>query len=435
MTEGQAYQENSQLLMSRRSFLYGTAAAGATAALALGLPGCNVVGADDEVPYLKVPESSIVTLDDFQQLESPEGSIQLLDTFELPYGTLVWANDDDVAACLLPTSTGSPLTQVALLSFGSGELDTVLQRAIGTVEHFEIYDVRATTAGIVWTEANVLQGIWRVYTAKIGGGVIDGEPQLAEEGDASYYTPMLGVTSDRAYWQVVPKTPNDAGLSSRLMAAKFGSGNATCVYENVRRIGTPPYSSPESVTITPRLDEATTYYQLTNIAASSDAVTDTMTLPSGMLPLEVGYGKTGFMFSFANIYDYGDGISNLGTYVPMKKPSDGDYSSVDWFAFVKTPTAAPAWCGNLLIMKSRRPICGIDLENKTYFTIEVDNGSDDYGEYLASTGMHDTFVTFTNVDHQPIGAPAVHACRVKRWGLGAGPITAEGREAEDWGEE
>lgn len=417
MTEGRTYWESSRLLMSRRSFLYGAAAASATAALAMGLTGCDAVASNDETPYLEVPKSSLVTLDDFEELPSPDGKIQLLDTFELPYGTLVWANDDELAACLLPTSTGSPLTQVALLSFGSGMLDTVLGRAIGATDHFEIYDVRATAGGIVWTEANVLQGVWRVYTARLGGGVIDGEPQLAEEGDSSYETPMLGITRDRAYWQVIPKAPNDAGLASRLMAAKFGSGSSTCVYENVRRIGTPPYSSPESVTITPRLDQATTYYQLTNIDAASDAVSDTMTLPGGMSPLEAGYGKTGFMFSFANIYDYGDGISNLGTYVPMQKPSDGNYSNVKWFGFIKTPTTAPAWCGDLLIVKSQRPVCGIDLNDKTYFTIDVDNGADDYSEYLASSGMRDTFVTFTNIDHHPIGAPAVHACRVKRWGV------------------
>jgi len=178
MTEERTYETNSHLLMSRRSFLYGTAAAGATAALAMGLTGCNAMAGNDEVAYLEVPESSLVTLDDFQELENPDGSIHLVDTFDLPYGTLVWVNDNEVAACLLPTSTGSPLTQVGLLWFGSGSLDTVLQRAVGTVDHFEIYDVRATSNGIVWTEANVLQGLWRVYTAKIGGGTIDGEPQL-----------------------------------------------------------------------------------------------------------------------------------------------------------------------------------------------------------------------------------------------------------------
>ena len=409
-------QANSELLVSRRAFLYGAAAAGAVAAAGLVLAGCNALGGgSDEIAYLEVPESSLVTLNDSEALESAEGRVQLLNVFEIPYGTLLWANDDEIAACLLPTSSGSPLTQVGLLFLGSGNLDVLLDRAVGYAEHFEVYDVRATSNGIVWTEANILQGTWRVYTAKLAGGVMDGGPVLAEEGDASYETPMLAVTATRAFWQVVPKAPNDAGLASKLMAAAFGSSDSECVYENARRMGTPPYSDSDSVTIAPRLDNSTTYYQLANVNAKSGAIEETVTLPGGMSPLEAGYGKTGFMFSFANIYNYGDGISNLGTYVPMRLPSDGNYSNVKWFGFARTPTAAPAWCNGLLIVKSSYSVCGISLDDGWYFALDVDDGADDYGDYLASSGMHGNFVTFSNIDHQPIGAAAIHCCRVKVW--------------------
>lgn len=409
-------QSNSQLLVSRRAFLYGTAAAGAAAAaVGLGLVGCGSIGGDGgAVSYLKVPESSLVTTNDFEALESYDDKIELLNTFEIPYGTLVWASDEEVAACLLPTSSGSPLAQIGLLFLGSGELDTVLSSAIGTPEHFEIYDVRATSHGLIWTEASILRGTWRVYTARLSDGVIDGDPVLVEEGDSSYETPMLAVSDTRAFWQVVPKAPNDAGLPSRLMQSEFGRNGAVCVYENVRRMGTPPYSAGDSVTITPRLDDSTTYYRLTNVD-DNGATKDTMTLPGGMTPLEAGYGKTGFMFSFANIYNYGEGISNLGTYVPMRLPSDGDYSNVQWFGFARTPTAPPAWCNNLLIVKSTRSVCGVNLEEKTYFAIDVDDGSEDYGDYLATTGVRKSFVTYTNIDHQPIGSSRIHCCRVKHW--------------------
>ena len=409
-------QTNGKLLVSRRAFLFGAAATGAVAVAGLGLTGCGAFGAnDDSISYLKVPESSLTTLNDFEALESAEGKVQQVGNFEIPYGTLVWANDDSVAACLLPTSSGSPLAQVGLLSLGSGSLDMVLERALGATERFEIYDVRATTSGLVWTEANILQGTWRVYTAKLAGTGIDGTPALVEEGNASYETPMLAVSSNRAFWQVVPKAPNDANLTSRLMSATFGKNDASCIYENARRMGTPPYSASDSVTIAPRLDEATTYYQLTNVDAGSGSTEDTLTLPGGMTPLEAGYGKTGFMFSFSDIYNYGEGISNLGTYVPMSQPSGGDYSNVKWFGFARTPTAAPAWCNNLLIVKSSYSVCGVDLNERTYFALDVDNGADDYGEYLASSGMHGNFVTYSNIDHQPVGAAAIHCCRVKVW--------------------
>ena len=408
---------NDKLLVSRRAFLYGAAATGAAAAVAsLGLAGCNVLpGASDEVAVLKVPETSLVTLNDFEAFDSAEGHIQQIAGYDLPYGTLVWANDTEIAACLLPTSAGSPLAQIGLLFLGSGNLEVVFDKAVSAAEHFEIYDVRASQGGIVWTEANILRGTWRIYTIRLTNGGLDGEPQLVEEGDDTYETPMLAVVGNKAFWQVVPKEPNDSGETSRLMTSTFGRKGTECVYENARRMGTPPYAAADSVAISPRLDRSTTYMQLTNIDATSGKVKETMTLPGGMKPLEAGYGKTGFMFSFANIYDYGDGISNLGTYVPMKKPSDGDYSNVKWFGFARTPTAAPTWCNNLLIVKSSYSVCGVDLEARTYFAIDVENGADDYGEYLASSGDRSTFVTFSNIDHQPINEAAIHCCRVKVW--------------------
>ena len=408
-------ESNGTLLVSRRAFLYGTAGASAALALGMGLTGCDtVIPGGNEITYLEVPETSLLTLNDFEALDGPESKIQQVGQFEIPYGTLVWADDEDIAACLLPTDSGSPLARIGLLHLGSGTLDTVVNKATSIDGHFEIYDVRATAAGLIWTEANILEGTWRVYTARLADGAIEGEPVLAEEGTDVYDTPMLAVTATRAFWQVVPKSPSESGLSSRLMSTAYGNANSTCVYECSRRMGTPPYSAAESVTITPRVDSSTLYYQLTNINAITGDVVDTLTLPSGMSPLEAGYGNNGFMFSFANIYNYGDGISNLGTYTPMSKPS-GSYGDEMWFGFARTPSAAPAWCNDLLIVKSSYSVCGVDLKERTYFAIDVDNGAENYGEYLASSGMRKSFVTYSNIDHQPVGEPAVHACRVKTW--------------------
>ena len=98
--------------------------------------------------------------------------MSLAGSFELPYGTLVWASDDSIAACLVPTDQGTPLTQVALLSLGSGAYPIVLEQAVGSDLGFEIYDVRATSSTLVWTEADILDGVWRVYTARHDGGSI-----------------------------------------------------------------------------------------------------------------------------------------------------------------------------------------------------------------------------------------------------------------------
>ena len=66
-------------------------------------------------------------------------------------------------------------------------------------------------------------------------------------------------------------------------------------------------------------------------------------------------------------------------------------------------------------MKSSYSVCGVDLNEGTYFTIDVDNGADTYGDYLATTGTHDTFLTYSSIDHTPIEGEAIHACIAKVW--------------------
>ena len=422
---GSTARPNAETLVGRRGFLYGAAAVGALAVVGIGTTVANTMpDSGTDVDHLDVPETSLTTLAEFEVIDDADSMVQLVSTFELPYGSLVWVNDEDVAACLLPTETGSPLAMVGILHLGSGMLSTVLQQAVGAAESFEIYDVRATSSGLVWTEANVLQGTWRVYAARLVSDVPT-DVVLLEEGDDTFETPTLAAVNKRAFWQVVPKLPNTDGLPSRLMRATFGKESGTCVYESARRMGTPPYSATGSVVISPRLNMSSVYYQLTNISAKTGEVIDQLTLPRSIAPLEAGYGTNGFMFSFPDIYNYEGAISNLGTYTPLENPAGRNYSDVKWFGFARTPTAPPAWCKDLLIVKSSYSVCGVDLAAGSYFAIDVDDGADSYGDYLATTGVRDTFVTYANIDHTPVEGTATHACRVKVWK----PLTEKERKA------
>ena len=436
-------QSSENTLLTRRNFLYGAAGVGAVAAIGAGAYAINasrhteeatadIAGGDGDINAIEVPESALTTLNDFEVIENAEDRVTLVGTYDLDYGTLIWVDDDDLAACLLPTESGSPLSKIGLLHLGSGNLATVRSKAVGSKDRFEIYDVRATSEGIIWTEANVLGGVWRIYAAKLSGDSA-GEAQLLEEGDTAYDTPTLAVSGKYAFWQVIPKTPNTEGLTSRLMRATFGNDDVTCVFEAARRMGTPPYSANGSIVIAPRIDSPSVYYQLTNIDAETGEVTDRLTMPQSMVPLEAGYGSTGFMFSIPDIYNNGTALSNLGTYTPRSMPNGGNYAGASWFGFARTPSAAPAWCGDLLIVKSSYSVCGVDLAAGNYFAIDVENGADTYGDYLATSGTHPTFVTYSNVDHNPVNAKAIHACRVKVWQPHALTISAkeDSDETED----
>ena len=66
-------------------------------------------------------------------------------------------------------------------------------------------------------------------------------------------------------------------------------------------------------------------------------------------------------------------------------------------------------------MKSTTAVLGIDLGGRRYCVLDVEEGSDSYGEYLATTGTHDSFVTYPNIDYSPVGSDPVKTCRVKVW--------------------
>ena len=134
-----------------------------------------------------------------------------------------------------------------------------------------------------------------------------------------------------------------------------------------------------------------------------------------MRPLEAGYGDNGFSFSFDAWYNYGDGISQIGTYTPASPVADGNYSGAPWFSFSLAPTAAPAWCGGCFIVKSKRTVCGIDLETNEYFALQPENGADDYGEYLATPGSQGSIVTYANIDDKPIDGEPKKYCLVRVW--------------------
>ena len=307
-----------EILLTRRHFLYGAIGVGALAAVGGGAVAVtSAMKQDDsgELAVLKVPEDAVTPSDALTEVDA-SSALGLVSSFELPYGTLVWANDDNVAACLLPTEQSKPLTQVGLLFLGSGSHSVVVPQAVGQDEGFEIYDVRACSTGLVWTEADILDNVWRVYSASFDGETV-GDPQLLDEGTSDWETPTIAATSGFAFWQVLPRADGPARAEASLFKrAAFGTNEASVVYESHGRMSTPPYALADSVVITPRTDTSSIHHQLTRIDARTGDVMDVLVLPTSMKPLEAGYGNTGFMFSFDAIYNYGDGIANLGTYTP-----------------------------------------------------------------------------------------------------------------------
>lgn len=456
-----------EVLLTRRHFLYGVAGVVAIAAIGGGgYAATQLAGSSsDDVTTLEVPEDAVFSSENCTQIEDSSTAMSLVSSQELPYGSLVWANDDDVAVCLLPTETAKPLTQIGLITLESGTYTTVVSNAVGEVEGFEIYDVRACANGMVWTEANILEGTWRVYHASLDG-LTAGEPALAEEGDSQWEMPTLAAADGYAFWQTLPQLDGSARLEdSTLKRAAFGSSTSETVYASHGRMACAPCSTREGVVIAPRANTDGTYYQLTYISARTGEVEDALTLPVSMKPYELGYGKTGFSFCFESIYSYGDGIANLGTYTPSADMSDAlaqseaaalaeaeaaasssssstskettaqltlaeqneqtatrcarhaaeAYGSASWFRFARTPSTSPAWCGDWFMVKSTTNVCGVNLSSGEYFSLDTESGVDDYGDFLASSGTGERVVTYSNIDYTPLSGEQEKHCLVRVW--------------------
>lgn len=436
------------VVLTRRHLLIGAAGVAVIAGVGVGSSVISKQFGDEaSLDILSVPASSVTSMADFEQVDADEYMYQDAE-YELPYGTLLWANGP-IAACLIPGDTGSPLNRLGVLFLSSGYCPVVLGQAVGSADGFEIFDVRGSEHGLIWTEVNILEGTWRVYSAALNDDAL-GEAVLLEEGDSEWETPTLAAVGTYVFWQMLPSlSGSHTAEQSVLKKARIGTTTSSVVYQSTGRMATAPTTTAESVIITPRANAEGMYYQLTNLRAKDDAIIDTMVLPRSMKPLEVSYGVNGFNFSFDVIYNYGDGISNLGTYTPLEKrvledpaektPSDQlgaqgrsieetpasplasssftpkSYSDSPWFALNRTPSAPACWCGNLFMIKSTHVVCGVHMENSQYFTLDTHSGSPDYGDYLATTGICDYVVTYTNIDDNPIDGDRMHCTLVKTY--------------------
>lgn len=432
-------EKNAQTLITRRGLLFGALGAGAVAA---GVAGSQLLGSsnadEEEIATLAVPEDAVFDLESCAEVD-PTDAFELLGSYDLPFGTLVWADDSNIAACLFPTEDPSPLTNMGVLQLGTGAYYTLQEAAVGAEEGFEIYDVRANEQGMVWMEAAVMEGLWRIYTATLSADLSLGTPELAEEGNASVEVPTITVCNNYAFWQTMAPITNENARRepSALKRVRFGSKEAEVVYESTGRMSAPPTTFENSIVFTPRHAEAVSYCDLVRLDASSGRVLDTLTLPSGMFPHQVAYGPTGFAFCFESIYNYGEGIANLGTYTPASTPQNNNYTNLDWFRFNRTPTAAPCWCtNNWFMVKSNQSVCAVNFQNKVFCSLGVESGCLDWGDFLVSNGMRNTVVTAMQIDQVDNEGEETKKTLVRVWQpLSATPAQPENAEEQNSNQE
>lgn len=377
-----------EMLLTRRNLLIGAGALGGVALVGgLGTVAIDQLSPQTEtVESISVPKDAVTTLDNMN-VGTWTDYFQVVGNFELPAKTLVWADNDTVAACLMPTDSSNPISTIGLLYLSTGNNPTVLSEPQGLQDGFDFLDVRCSDQGIIWVESNFYDSRWAVYTAPISGAQL-GTITKVDEGDSNWMAPSIAAVNGNAFWQLIPSTSGEAANDPSLVKmAPFGSNEVREIYRSNKPFATRITPADDGVVITPRASTTATYYQLTKLSSSDGSTVDQMTLPSSMTPSGVAYVQSGFSFCFDSIYDYGGGIANLGTYTPMSQANPYNYNNLSWFRFSRSPLASPSWCGQWFVVKSTTSIACINFASNTYFVFDTQSGSDDYGEYLASSGI------------------------------------------------
>ncbi len=390
---------NDGVLLTRRNVVVGAAALGGVALAGGGISMAidAFEGSSGTADYISVAEDAITGVDDLKQVKvknyvTTEGS------YHLPFGTLVFADNDKYACLLVPGDTSSPLNTIRYMSLSSGKTSKLVNKAKGAKDGFEIMDARLSTNGLIWTEVNTYENSWRIYTASFDGSSL-GKAKRVDEGDSNWLTPSIAANGKRAFWQINPNTDGDSATSpSVVRSANFGNKEYEELITSKRAFATRISCVSEGVVVTPRTETTGTYYQLTLLDASTGAVTDTLTLPANMSPDQASYGRSGFSFGFTDTYNYGGGIANLGTYTPMQEANPYNYDNLpNWLRYGRTPSADPCWCGDWFCVKSTRGIAGIHFAKKRYFSISVPSDTEDWGEYLVSTGTCEKIVSMAKI--------------------------------------
>lgn len=353
------------------------AAALAAVGMALSATGCGKDSSDSNGPaVLEVATNSIVTLESYKEIKKPERYYEMTEVLELDEGTQLFASGSKIACATAPGSSAKSLTQVYLMGLSSERYVLALQDAQGKDEGFVIHEARCSDSLLVWVECNYLTDEWRVYSAPISEDDLSaGSATLLDEGSGDYDVPEIAVVDGQAYWIVQPAEGSPKKTEDSLLKTNGG-----VAYTSHGRFNGGLYTSGKSVVCMPRYDsKSSVYYQIT--AIQNGGVVATQVLPHGYRPSTFTYVNGSFSFGIGAGYDYGDGISNVGTYISV---GDGT-----WLRLTRTPVTPAGKVNGWLFCKSSSRTVFVDTKKQRYFTINAPSGSEDYGDYSITTGEVD----------------------------------------------
>lgn len=328
-------------------------------------------------------------------------------SFMLPLGCNVFADCDSRAAVLQSNEGGNPFTVVGCLDYASNTYSVVMRSPLSG-RGYSASEVHITDRLIAWVEMNDATSDWVLYAGPFDGGEITSTAQATQlaQGDKDWLPPQVAVAGAIVIWQLMPD-PNGPYVRDYSHAYKWVLGNAqpTELWESPGRFACPPNINEGTLTIAPRLvSKSGVYYGITAVDMSSGSAIDQLALPVNVRPLRATRIGNRFVFSIEANYGYGGLLGKMGYYFGRE---GGPFDYV-----AREPSAQVNYVNGYYIVRSQLSYFVVDPVMRTFSRIGAATDCVDYGDYPATEGTRERFVTYTNIKDTSTGIPSYCLVRV-----------------------
>lgn len=394
--------------VTRRTFVAGSAAATAAAAAALELAGCSSSTTTHETtgePQVITDESKIV--DVLSDYESADANLEAQASWDLPLGTVPTHCGGSWAALLMAPASAKAVNTLGALSLSSGSVTTLVSEATNG-SAYGFHDVRCADGAFGWVEMNYGTGDWALVAQPFSAGQLTGSAVQLDAGNADWEPPRLTASGSSIIWQKMPfASGSKRAERSHCYRWTAGDDAGENLIESAGRFATFPRVSNGVLTVAPRVNaDEGVYYGLTAISLSDGSTVDQLVMPQTISPFEAVYMDNTFAFSVEANYSSGGSLGKMGTFIGRE---GGPYVYLS-----REPLACVAGKGTRYFVKAQSSHFLLDTEAQTYAVLTAPDKTLEYGDYPASEGIVDQFVTYATV-RDDTGLPSL--VRVRSFSL------------------
>ena len=379
--------------------------AGAAAMTAITLAGCDK-GSESKAtgePQVITDSSKIVNVTEEYKEADPGLAAQF--SWDLPLGTVPFHSEGAWAALMQAPASAREVNTLGIISLATGNLATLVS-AQTQGDTFSFHEVRCSEQVFAWVEMNYTTNDWVLVAQQLSNGQLTGEPFKLDEGDADWEPPRLTASGDSVIWYKMPAANGSkTGEHSHCYRWQSGDAEGKDLWESNGRFAAYPRVSEGILTIAPRVkNEDGMFYGITALNLDDDSkMIDQLVMPQTVVPFEAVYMGRSFAFSVEANYNSGGSLGNMGTFIGREGGP---------FVFLsREPLACAAGKGARYFIKVQSSHFVVDTDAQTFGVLTAPDKTLEYGDYPASAGTTDRFVTFATI-RDDTGLPAAVRMRV-----------------------